>query len=96
MAARLATGQLAIAGMVAPVWFITLVIVQGLLQPDYSHVTMPISALAAWPAGWIQNGYMQNDGQRLSLEATRQCSGGSSRHSRTRFVQRRICRHDAE
>ena len=55
MATRLAIGQLAIAGMVAPVWFITLVIVQGVLQPDYSHITLPISALAAWPAGWIQN-----------------------------------------
>ena len=55
MATRLASGQLAIAGIVAPVWFITLVIVQGILQPDYSHIAMPISALAAWPAGWIQN-----------------------------------------
>lgn len=43
-----------IAGLVAPVWFTTLVIVQGILQPDYSHITMPVSALAAWPAGWIQ------------------------------------------
>ncbi len=32
-----------------------LVIAQGLLQPDYSHVALPISALAAWPSGWIQN-----------------------------------------
>jgi hypothetical membrane protein len=55
MATRLATGKLAIAGMVAPVWFITLVIVQGALQPDYNHISLPISALAAWPAGWIQN-----------------------------------------
>jgi hypothetical membrane protein len=37
------------------VWFTTLVIVQGLLVPEYSHVAMPISALAAWPTGWIQN-----------------------------------------
>ena len=28
---------------------------QGFLQPDYSHVKLPISALAAWPTGWIQN-----------------------------------------
>ena len=28
---------------------------QGLLQPDYSHVRLPISALAAWPTGWIQS-----------------------------------------
>jgi Protein of unknown function (DUF998) len=38
-----------------PISFITLVIVQGILQPDYSHIAMPISALAAWPAGWMQN-----------------------------------------
>jgi hypothetical protein len=47
--------RLAIAGVIGPVWFITLVIVQGILQPDYSHIAMPISALAAWPAGWMQN-----------------------------------------
>jgi hypothetical membrane protein len=46
---------LAIAGIVGPIWFTTLVIAQGVLQPDYSHVAMPISALAAWPAGWMQN-----------------------------------------
>lgn len=45
---------LALAGLVGPVWFTVLVIVQGLLQPDYSHVAMPISALAAWPYGWMQ------------------------------------------
>jgi hypothetical membrane protein len=49
------TAILALAGLVAPLWFTTLVIVQGWLQPDYSHVAMPVSALAAWPAGWIQN-----------------------------------------
>ena len=38
----------------APVWFTTLVIVQGALLPDYSHVRLPISALAAWPTGWMQ------------------------------------------
>jgi hypothetical protein len=47
--------RLAIGGVIGPVWFITLVIVQGILQPDYSHIAMPISALAAWPAGWMQN-----------------------------------------
>jgi len=45
---------LALAGLVGPTLFTALVILQGLLQPDYSHVAMPISALAAWPAGWIQ------------------------------------------
>lgn len=52
---RLPVVPLAIAGIVAPIWFTTLVIAQGMLQPDYSHVAMPISALAAWPAGWMQN-----------------------------------------
>jgi hypothetical membrane protein len=52
--AMLATRTTALAGMIAPVLFTTLVIVQGVLAPDYSHVAMPISALAAWPAGWIQ------------------------------------------
>jgi hypothetical membrane protein len=47
--------RLKIAGIVAPMSFIVLVIVQGLLQPDYSHIAMPISALAAGRAGWLQN-----------------------------------------
>jgi hypothetical membrane protein len=41
--------------MIAPVLFTLVVVAQGILQPDYSHVAMPISALAAWPAGWMQN-----------------------------------------
>jgi Protein of unknown function (DUF998) len=45
---------LALAGIIGPVWFAILVIVQGFLLPDYSHIQMPISALAAWPTGWIQ------------------------------------------
>jgi len=45
---------LAIAGMAGPLLFTALVILQGLLQPEYSHVGQPISALTAWPAGWIQ------------------------------------------
>jgi len=45
---------LAFAGIAAPIFFTAVVILQGLLQPDYSHVAMPISALAAWPYGWIQ------------------------------------------
>lgn len=43
-----------IAGILGPIWFITLVVVQGILQPDYSHIAMPISALEAWPRGWMQ------------------------------------------
>ena len=49
------TSTLALAGIIGPIWFITLVVLQGLLLPDYSHVRLPISALAAWPTGWIQN-----------------------------------------
>jgi hypothetical membrane protein len=39
----------------APAWFTAMVAIQGELHPRYSHVTMPISALAAWPMGWMQN-----------------------------------------
>jgi hypothetical membrane protein len=46
---------LALAGIIGPLWSTTLIVVQGALHPDYSHVKMPISALAAWPTGWIQN-----------------------------------------
>jgi hypothetical membrane protein len=46
---------LAAAGIVGPIVFIILVVVQGILQPDYSHIAMPVSALAAWPAGWLQD-----------------------------------------
>ena len=41
--------------MIGPISFLTLVLFQGIVQPDYSHIAMPISALAAWPLGWIQN-----------------------------------------
>jgi hypothetical membrane protein len=44
-----------VAGIVGPIGFIILVVAQGIVQPDYSHISMPISALAAWPAGWLQN-----------------------------------------
>ena len=47
--------RLAVAGLVAPILFAILVIVQGLLQPDYNHVALPVSALSAWPLGWIQD-----------------------------------------
>jgi hypothetical membrane protein len=49
------TRTLALAGLAAPVWVTAMVVIQGELHPRYSHVTMPISALAAWPGGWIQN-----------------------------------------
>ena len=54
MLQALPTRTLAYAAIAAPVVFTALVIVQGVLQPDYSHVRLPISALAAWPLGWIQ------------------------------------------
>ena len=49
------TSSLALAGIIGPIWFTTLVVVQGWLLPDYSHARLPISALAAWPIGWLQN-----------------------------------------
>lgn len=45
---------LAVAGIVGPIVFTLLVILQGLLQPDYSHLVLPISALAVFPSGWLQ------------------------------------------
>ena len=55
MKGQLPLPSLAIAGMIGPLFFSSLVIAQGILQPDYSPIAMPISALAAWPAGWMQN-----------------------------------------
>lgn len=46
--------KLALAGIAGPVLFTVLVILQGQLIPAYSHVSLPISALEAWPTGWIQ------------------------------------------
>jgi hypothetical membrane protein len=48
------TTKLALAGILAPIWFTALVVVQSFLQPDYSQVALPVSALAAWPLGRIQ------------------------------------------
>ena len=46
---------LAWVGIIGPIWFTSLLVLQGLLLPGYSHVAMPVSALSAWPTGWIQN-----------------------------------------
>ena|SRR5688572_19885163 len=46
---------LAAAGIVAPILFTVAFIAQGLLRPEYSHVAMPVSALATGPSGWVQN-----------------------------------------
>lgn len=46
---------LALAGIAAPLVFTAGVVGLGLLNPAYSHVALPISALAAWSAGWLQD-----------------------------------------
>ncbi len=45
---------LGIAGIAGPVVFAILVIVQGVLQPGYSQISLPVSALSASPLGWLQ------------------------------------------
>lgn len=54
MQTRLPMTLLALTGMIGPLAFIALVFAQGLMHPDYSHVAMPVSALTAWPGGWLQ------------------------------------------
>jgi hypothetical membrane protein len=46
---------LAFAGIIGPVIFTATVILQSLRHSAYSDVALPISALAAFPSGWIQN-----------------------------------------
>ena len=50
-----AGGQIRTRGRRFPVLLSAVIIVQSLLQPDYSHLALPVRALAAWPTGWIQN-----------------------------------------
>ena len=52
---RQVLATLAIAGIAGPIVFVVLVAVQSLAPPDYSQVKLPISALAAWPGGWVQD-----------------------------------------
>jgi hypothetical protein len=47
--------MLAAAGVTGPILFTVVVIGLGLLNPGYSHVTMLVSELAAWPGGWVQD-----------------------------------------
>jgi len=54
MERRLPMTLIALTGVIGPLAFIALVIAQGLMHPDYSHVAMPVSALTAWPGGWLQ------------------------------------------
>lgn len=46
---------LATAGIAAPILFTSLVVLQGLLWAEYSHIRHPISGLALGPNGWVQN-----------------------------------------
>jgi hypothetical membrane protein len=52
---RSVIAALSAAGIAGPIIFVLVVIVQSLLHPDYSQVKLPISALAAWPGGWLQS-----------------------------------------
>lgn len=46
---------LALAGIVGPILFAVVVIVQFLLRPDHDPVAWQLSALAAGPVGWVQS-----------------------------------------
>jgi hypothetical membrane protein len=52
---RAVVAALATAGIVGPILFTVVVVIQGLLRPGYSPVADPISALATGPNGWVQN-----------------------------------------
>ena len=52
---RRVLATLAMAGIAGPIVFVAVVAAQSLLHPDYSQVKLPISALAAWPGGWVQD-----------------------------------------
>jgi hypothetical membrane protein len=46
---------LAAAGIVGPVVFAVVAVVQGLLRPGFSFVAQPVVALVAGPSGWVQD-----------------------------------------
>jgi len=46
---------LAAAGIVGPVVFAVVAVVQGLLRPGYSFMADPVVALVAGPSGWVQD-----------------------------------------
>jgi hypothetical membrane protein len=52
---RAVVAALAAAGIVGPILFTVVVVIQGLLRPGYSPVADPISALATGQNGWVQN-----------------------------------------
>ena len=43
------------AGIVGPILFLLVAIIHGTLRSDHDLVSMPISALAAGPTGWVQD-----------------------------------------
>jgi hypothetical membrane protein len=67
MTARRSLAPFALAGIAGPLCFTILVIVQGMLTPGYSHVREPISALAAYPVGWLQRLNFYQAGLLLAL-----------------------------
>jgi hypothetical membrane protein len=52
---RSVIAALAASGIVGPIAFAVLALMQSLLRSDHSLVEHPISALAAGPSGWVQN-----------------------------------------
>jgi hypothetical protein len=52
---RLLIAALAAAGIVGPVVFAVVAVVQGLLRPGYSFMAQPVVALVAGPSGWVQD-----------------------------------------
>lgn len=49
------TAVLAAAGLVGPTLFTLVFLALGLAHSDYSHVALPVSALATWKGGWVQS-----------------------------------------
>jgi Protein of unknown function (DUF998) len=52
---RRVVAALAAAGILGPVVFAVVAVVQGLLRPGYSFVADPVVALVAGPSGWVQD-----------------------------------------
>jgi hypothetical membrane protein len=46
---------LALGGILGPILFTAAFIAQALFKPGYSHLSDPVSALAAGPNGWVQD-----------------------------------------
>jgi hypothetical membrane protein len=52
---RSVIATLAAAGIAGPLLFTVVAVVHSLLRSDHSLVTLPISALAVGPSGWVQD-----------------------------------------